>query len=70
MLFLLGIVIGAVLVGSLSGCGSQSVRALPSSDRYGVPRVALATCDLGILRGTKEMRCVDEFKRKGWFYVH
>ena len=47
-------------VGAASGSG---VRALAEPPPV---RVRDALCDFGILRGTSSMRCLDEFKRKGW----
>ena len=49
----------------LSGCASVSGEVLP--DAWGRALEADRTCDFGILRGTKSMRCAEEFNRKEWF---
>lgn len=72
LLFMLGLLIGGLIVANLSGCGGvRGVGAASPShpvQRDHFPSVAApgALCDFGILRGTSSMRCVDEFKRKGW----
>lgn len=49
----------------MSGCASVSGQAVP--DAWGRAIEADRTCDFGILRGTKSMRCAEEFNRKEWF---
>lgn len=62
-----------LVLASLGGCvGSGSLRAAgregdAAGDVYPEPPFLHPTCDFGVLRGTKSMRCSDEFKRKDWF---
>jgi len=38
----------------------------PAADTFGPVREREPVCDFGILRGTKDMFCREEFKRKEW----
>jgi hypothetical protein len=61
----LGVVTILVCVIVLTGCASEVRVSLP--DRFVPVPKREAVCDFGILRGTKQMRCREEFKREEWF---